>query len=95
MPLIVARNNLASFFLSNAIVPWETSVVLNIDQSPVSGADVKVGYSLDDVHDKTTNIALNFCGKRYAWFCSGVSYARRLWRLFHTSYSNTAQLWLS
>ena len=60
MPLVVVGDELLSFFLSGAIVPWETSVVLNIDASPVRGVDVKVGYSLDDVYDETPNIALNF-----------------------------------
>lgn len=60
MPLVVVGDELLSFFLSGAIVPWETSVVLNIDASPVRGVDVKVGYSFNDVYDETPNIALNF-----------------------------------
>ena len=63
MPLVVVGDELLSFFLSGAVVPWETSVVLNIDASPVHGVDVKIGYSLDDVDDKTPNIALYFSRK--------------------------------
>ena len=65
MPLVVVGDELLSFFLSGAIVPWETSVVLNIDASPVGGIDIKVGYSLDDVNDETPNVALNFGQKRH------------------------------
>ena len=78
MPLVVVGDELLSFFLSGAAVPWEASVVLNIEASPVRGVDVKIGYDLND-DDKTPNIALNFNRKRHMWLLSGVSYYVRRW----------------